>query len=215
MTRCWIGSRTGALLVALILCTTTASAQAARSGVEQARIDSLRRPYTEADITFVSGMIGHHAQAVRMAEWAPTHGAGRSLQIFAGRIALGQESEIGLMSDWLRHRGRPVPDADPRGMKMTMNGMTHYMVMPGMLTEAQMAELNTARGVEFERLFLTYMIRHHEGAITMVDTLFNTPGAAQDEFIFKFANGVYADQVTEIDRMQQMLDALPPKVRPW
>jgi uncharacterized protein (DUF305 family) len=214
MTSRWIGRGAGAIAAGLLLCTTAASAQTPRTGVEQARIDSLRRPYTEADITFVSGMIGHHAQAVRMAEWAPSHGASRSLQIFSGRIALGQSSEIGLMSDWLRDRNQPVPAPDPRGMKMTMNGMTHYMMMPGMLTEAQMAGLDSARGVEFDRLFLTYMIQHHEGAITMVDTLFHTPGAAQDEFIFKFANGVYADQVTEIDRMQQMLDALPPKERP-
>lgn len=202
-------------LAALLLCGTPVAAQSARSGVEQARIDSLRRPYTEADVVFVSGMIGHHAQAVRMAEWAPTHGAGKSLQTFAGRIGLGQATEITLMSDWLRDRRRPVPEADPRGMPMQMNGMTHYMMMPGMLSEQQMAQLDAARGVEFERLFLTFMIKHHEGALTMVDTLFKTPGAAQDEFIFKFANGVYADQITEIDRMQQMLDALPPKGPQW
>ena len=82
---------------------------------------------------------------------------------------------------------------------MTMNGMTHYMMMPGMLTEEQMAQLDAARGVEFDRLFLTFMIQHHRGAITMVDSLFNTPGAGQDEIIFKFANDVQADQ-THRDR---------------
>jgi uncharacterized protein (DUF305 family) len=98
-------------------------------------------------------------------------------------------------------------------MKMMMGGAEHYMMMPGMLTPAQMAQLDSARGVDFDRLFLTYMIGHHRGAITMVDTLFNTPGAGQDEFVFKFANDVQADQTTEINRMQQMLDALPPGVR--
>ena len=84
------------------------------------------------------------------------------------------------------------------------------MTMPGMLTDAQMAQLDSARGVEFDRLFMTFMIQHHRGAITMVDSLFNTPGAAQDEIVFKFANDVQVDQTTEIDRMEQMLEALPP-----
>jgi uncharacterized protein (DUF305 family) len=180
------------------------------SGVEQARVDSIRRPYTKADIEFMSGMIGHHSQAVRMAGWAPSHGASQSLQIFCGRIALGQTAEIGLMQNWLKDRNQPVPEPDPRGMKMTMDGHDMFMMMPGMLTEAQMAQLDAARGVEFDRLFLTYMIQHHKGAITMVEKLNDTPGAAQDEIVFKFSNDVQADQSTEIDRMQQMLDALPP-----
>jgi uncharacterized protein (DUF305 family) len=83
-------------------------------------------------------------------------------------------------------------------------------MMPGMLTPAQMAQLDAARGIDFDRLFLTFMMQHHRGALTMVDSLFKTPGAAQDEIVFKFANDVQADQTTEIDRMQQMLDALAP-----
>jgi uncharacterized protein (DUF305 family) len=187
-----------------------AAGQAPLTGVEQARVDSIRRPYTAADIEFMSGMIGHHSQAVKMAGWAPSHGASKSLQIFCGRIALGQTAEIGLMQNWLKDRNQRAPEADPRGMKMTMGGKEMFMMMPGMLTEEQMAQLDAARGVDFDRLFLTYMIQHHRGAITMVDTLFNTPGAGQDEIVFKFANDVQADQTTEIDRMQQMLDALPP-----
>jgi uncharacterized protein (DUF305 family) len=154
-------------------------------------------------------MIAHHAQAVKMAAWAQSHGASRSLQIFCGRIATGQTAEIGLMQQWLRERNRPVPEADARGMKMNMGGMEHFMMMPGMLSDEQMKQLDAARATEFDRLFLTFMIQHHRGALTMVDTLFNTPGAAQDEIVFKFANDVQADQTTEIDRMQQMLDALP------
>jgi uncharacterized protein (DUF305 family) len=114
------------------------------------------------------------------------------------------------MQAWLKDRNQPVPVADARGMKMNMGGTVQYMMMPGMLTEAQMAQLDAARGVEFDRLFLTFMIQHHRGAITMVDTLFNTPGAGQDEIAFKFANDVQADQTTEIERMEQMLEALPP-----
>ena len=185
-------------------------AQTPMSGVEQARQDSIRRPYTKADIEFMSGMIAHHAQAVKMAGWAESHGASKSLQIFCGRIAMAQTAEIGLMQQWLRDRNQPVPEPDPRGMKMDMGGMTHYMAMPGMLTEAQMAQLDSARGVTFDRLFLTFMIQHHRGAISMVDTLFKTPGAGQDEIVFKFANDVQADQSTEIDRMEQMLEALAP-----
>ena len=89
---------------------------------------------------------------------------------------------------------------------MKMNGMEHDMLMPGMMTDEQMAALDKARGPEFDRLFLTGMIGHHQGAIDMVDVLFKSYGAAQDELVFKFASDVYADQSTEIDRMQQMLE---------
>jgi uncharacterized protein (DUF305 family) len=186
---------------------------ASQAAIAQARTDSMRRPYTAADIEFMSGMIAHHSQAVLMASWAKSHKASLGLQIFAGRIAMAQMAEIGLMQNWLRDRNQPVPPADPRGMMMKMEGMdmSHPMLMPGMLTEEQMKQLDAARGVEFDRLFLTYMMQHHNGAIQMVNKLFNTDGAAQDEFTFKFANDVQADQTTEIDRMQQMLDALPPK----
>jgi uncharacterized protein (DUF305 family) len=200
----------GAVVATLLATLTPSSARAQMSGVEQARQDSIRRPYTKADIEFMSGMIAHHAQAVKMAGWAESHGASKSLQIFCGRIAMAQTAEIGLMQGWLKDRNQPVPEADPRGMKMQMGGSSMYMMMPGMLTDAQMAQLDAARGVSFDRLFLTFMIQHHRGAISMVDTLFKTPGAGQDEIVFKFANDVQADQNTEIDRMEQMLEALAP-----
>jgi uncharacterized protein (DUF305 family) len=198
-------------MLALAVAGSAAAAQAPISGIEQARIDSIRRPYTKADIDFMAGMIHHHAQAVKMASWCPTHEANRSLAIFCRRISVGQTAEIGLMQQWLGERNQPVPEPNPRGMKMMMGGMEHVMPMPGMLSEAQMATLDSARGPEFDRLFLTWMIQHHQGALTMVDSLFKTPGAAQDEIVFKFANDVHADQTTEIDRMQQMLSALPSK----
>jgi uncharacterized protein (DUF305 family) len=184
--------------------------QAAVSPVEQARLDSLRRPYTRADIDFMSGMIAHHSQAVAMANEAVSHGASRSVQIYCARVAMAQTAEIGLMQSWLRDRNQPVPPADPNGMTMQMNGQKMTMLMPGMLTPAQMKLLDDARGPTWDRLFLTFMIQHHEGAIAMVDKLFHTDGAGQDEFTFKFANDVQADQTTEVDRMKQMLDAMDP-----
>ena len=193
------------------------AAQATQAGIEQARRDSVRRPYTAGDIEFMSGMIMHHAQAVKMAGWAASHGASKSLQIYCGRVAMAQTAEIGLMKQWLAERNQPVQEIDTTSADMmahmNMPGMDHsaMKMMPGMLAPAQMHQLDVARGVEFDRMFLIFMIQHHRGALEMVDTLFKTPGAAQDEIVFKFANDVHADQTTEIDRMQQMLDALPPQ----
>jgi uncharacterized protein (DUF305 family) len=176
----------------------------------RARADSVRHPYTQADVDFMSHMIGHHAQALVMAGWAPTHGAGPSVRILAERIINAQQDEIASMQRWLGDRGKPVPEARPTGMKMMMNGVEHDMLMPGMLTEAQMRQLDQAKGPQFDRLFLTYMIQHHRGAVSMVKDLFGTNGAAQDETVFKFANDVNVDQSTEIARMERMLAALPP-----
>ena len=175
------------------------------AAIARARADSSRLPYTAADIHFMSGMISHHAQAIKMAKWSATHGASPALIRLSERIVTGQTDEIGLMQSWLRDRNQPVPEPDPNGMKMTMGGMEHVMLMPGMLTPEQMAQLDAARGIEFDRLFLTFMIQHHRGAITMVRELFSAHGAGQDEVVFKFANDVEIDQSTEIARMQQML----------
>lgn len=175
------------------------------SAIAQARADSIRYPYTKADIHFMSGMISHHAQAIKMARWAPTHGAGPAVLRLSERIITGQTDEIALMQSWLRDRQQPVPDADPAGMTMTMGGTQHVMLMPGMLTEEQMRQLDVARGVEFDRLFLTFMIQHHRGAVAMVRELFSSHGAGQDVSIFKFASDVEVDQTTEINRMLQML----------
>ncbi len=175
------------------------------AAVARARADSARYPYTKADIHFLSGMISHHAQALVMAQWAPSHGASPAVIRLTERILTGQADEILLMQTWLKDRGQPVPEADPAGMKMTMGGMDHVMLMPGMLTDAQMKELDAARGPEFDRLFLTFMIQHHRGAVAMVKELFDSHGAGQDEFVFKFASDVQVDQTTEINRMLQML----------
>jgi uncharacterized protein (DUF305 family) len=162
----------------------------------------------------MSRMIAHHAQAIVISRWAPTHGAGASVRTLAERIINAQQDEIATMQQWLRDRRQPVPDAQPTGMKMTMNGVEHEMLMPGMLTESQMKQLDAARGPEFDRLFLSLMIQHHRGAVTMVEELFGTYGAAQDETVFKLASDVNVDQITEIERMETMLAALTPRIPP-
>jgi len=153
-------------------------------------------------------MISHHAQAIEMAGWAPSHGASPAVERLCERIINAQQDEIATMQRWLGARHLPVPAPDPNGMKMTMGGSEHVMLMPGMLTPDQMKQLDAARGPEFDRLFLTYMIQHHKGALTMVHQLFDTPGAASDDVIFKFASDVNVDQTTEVARMQGMLDSM-------
>jgi uncharacterized protein (DUF305 family) len=176
------------------------------AAIARARADSTRYPYTAADVHFMSSMIGHHAQAIVMSRWVPTHGASPSIRTLAERIINAQQDEIATMQRWLGDRLQPVPDAT--GMKMMMNGAEQTMLMPGMLTEAQMKQLDQARGPEFDRLFLTFMIQHHTGAVSMVKQLFDTYAAGQDETVFKFASDVNVDQSTEIARMQKMLLAL-------
>lgn len=197
-----------ALLVSVALAASSGTVQA-QAGAAESNVDSARRTYTAADVFFMTGMIGHHAQAVLMAGWAPTHGASKSLQALCERIAVGQTDEIVLMQRWLRDRHEPVPAGDA-SMDM-MPGMDESHLMPGMLTAVELNQLDQARGAEFDRLFLTFMIKHHQGAITMVNTLFGSQGAGEEETIFRFASNVYADQTTEIDRMSQMLAALPPQ----
>src|SRR5881397_275480 len=167
-----------------------------------------RLPYTDADVDFMAGMIPHHAQAVIMAGWAPSHDARKDVAILCERIIVAQRDEIAMMQTWLRDRGLEVPDAASTRHKMKMNGVEHDMLMPGMLTDEEMAALDRARGPEFDRLFLVGMIKHHQGAIDMVDVLFKAYGAAQDEVVFKFANDVQADQSVEIGVMNKMLESV-------
>ncbi len=164
--------------------------------------------FTEADVRFMSGMIAHHAQAIQMARMAPSHDASPSLRIMAGRIINAQQDEIAIMQQWLRDHNQPVPEARPGPMKMVHNGVEHEMLMPGMLTDEQMKQLDAARGKEFDRLFLQFMIQHHQGAVTMVKELIGSPGAALDNTVFKIASDINVDQTTEIERMQKMLVAI-------
>jgi len=185
-----------------------AQAQGEQAAIAEARADSARYPYTAADVRFMLGMIPHHAQAIVMAGWAPSHGASASVQTLAARIINAQQDEIRTMQQWLRDRRQPVPEPDTMAMPMMHDSSGHAMLMPGMLTDAQMRQLDAARGPDFDRLFLTFMIRHHQGAVSMVQDLFNTYGAAQDRATFKLASDINVDQSTEIARMQQMLAAL-------
>lgn len=177
--------------------------------IYRARTDSARNRFTEADVRFMTGMIGHHAQALVMASLAATHGASPSVQTLAARITSSQQDEIATMQRWLRDRGQPVPEVHMEGMELMVHGAEHATHMPGMLTPEQLRELDRARGAEFDRLFLTSMIEHHRGAVAMVRELFSTDGAGQDEEVFKFASDVQVDQATEIARMELMLEALP------
>jgi uncharacterized protein (DUF305 family) len=154
--------------------------------------------YAVADVRFMQGMIGHHAQAVTMSKWAPTHDAGESLLKLAEKIRISQTDEIALMKNWLRERGQAVP-SDERIAAMRM---------PGMLTDEQMKQLEAARGTEFDRLYLAFMIQHHRGALTMVSALDEDPAAAQDPDIFRFITDVDFDQRNEIWVMQTMLNTI-------
>jgi uncharacterized protein (DUF305 family) len=205
------GCRTASPPAAASAASSSAAPRSSAAAIERARADSARYPYTEADVRFMSAMIGHHRQAVLISGWAPTHGASQSVQTLAERIVNGQQDEIVTMGHWLSDRRQPVPDGHSASMKMMMGGVEHEMLMPGMLTEAQLAQLDAARGPEFDRLFLTFMIQHHRGAVSMVRELFATYGAAQNETVFKFASDVSVDQSTEIARMEKMLAALPPR----
>jgi len=187
-----------------------ASAQtAARPATPRATSDTTPSTPSAADVNFMNGMISHHAQALVMAGWAPSHGASPSVRVLCERIVNEQNDEIATMQQWLRDRKQPVPEAKPGPMKMVMNGVEHMMMMPGMLTDEQMKQLDAARGPEFDRLFLTYMIQHHKGAVSMVNDLFATNGAAQDQTVFKLASDVQVDQTTEVARMEKMLASLP------
>ena len=183
----------------------------------RARIDSARSRFTEADVEFMTGMIHHHAQAIEMSQLAPTHAASESIRTLAARIINAQRDEIATMQRWLRDRDQPVPEVhrmDDGRVMVHAPGMQHggghdHAMMPGMLTEAELASLRATHGVAFDRLFLQLMIRHHQGAVTMVQDLFATDGAGQDEDVFRFATDVHVDQRTEVARMERMLEAMP------
>jgi uncharacterized protein (DUF305 family) len=159
-------------------------------------------PWTEADVRFMSNMIGHHAQAIEMSRLAPERAGGNNIRILAERIIAAQEDEIATMQQWLRDRGEPVPEVHAG------HHAGHGPPMPGMATPEQMARLAAARGPEFDMLFLNLMIQHHQGAVNMVSELFGSYGAGQDETVFKFASDANVDQATEIARMQKMLEGL-------
>lgn len=168
--------------------------------------DTSRVQFTKADVEFMQGMIGHHAQAVEMVAMIPSRTTDEYMRSLGLRIDISQADEINMMQGWLKARGQAVPDQNEMKMHIDM-GMTD-MAMPGMLTKAEMERLAASTGKEFERLFLEGMIKHHGGAIMMVEKLFATPGAGQDSEMYAFASDVDADQRMEIIRMGSMLKEL-------
>ena len=174
----------------------------------RARSDSARMRFTEADVRFMTGMISHHAQALEMAGLAPTRGASPSVGILTARTINAQRDEIAAMQRWLRDRGQTVPEVSADGVVSMGGAAAEGMVMPGMLTTGQLRELDAARGPDFDQLFLTLMIQHHRGAVSMVHELFATDGAALDEAVFKIGSDIQVDQTTEIARMERMLGEL-------
>lgn len=173
--------------------------------------------HTEADVEFMRHMIHHHAQALEMVALVEGRSENEILPLLAERIEVSQRDEIARMEQWLRTRGLEVPTTGGQGahhdpahaaMHARHHGEGGEMVMPGMLTPEEMAELRAATGAAFDRLFLEFMIRHHEGALVMVEELFAQPGAGQEPEIYQFAAEVVADQQMEIDRMRTLLDRL-------
>ncbi|MFN2976765.1 DUF305 domain-containing protein [Terriglobus aquaticus] len=161
-----------------------------------------------ADVDFMQGMVMHHGQAVEMTALIPTHTTNPDVTAIGSRISRSQTDEMPFMKRWLHARGEKtemsMPDAMPGMPEMTASGEP-MPTMPGMLTSAQMQALRNAHGAEFDRLFLSGMIQHHNGALTMVHTLFNTAGAGQDADLFNFATDADNTQRAEIRIMQGML----------
>jgi uncharacterized protein (DUF305 family) len=172
--------------------------------------------YTAADVRFMQGMIGHHAQALAMTALIPTRSSRQDIRLLGQRIQVSQKDEIAMMQQWLRDRHQQVParDAQPGGQTMAGNSMNmpgmamSDTLMPGMLTSEQLAELAKTSGDEFDKLFLADMIRHHEGALVMVKSLLGTTGSGQEAEVFRFASEVDTDQRAEIARMNALLDTL-------
>jgi uncharacterized protein (DUF305 family) len=163
----------------------------------RARTDSALTRFSEADVRFVTAMIAHHGQAIEMAELAPARTDERSVRTLAARIINAQRDEIDIMERWLRDRDQALPEAG-----------AHADHMPGMITAAELEELRGSMGTAFDRLFLTFMIGHHQGALAMVEELFAAEAAVQDPATFKLASDIHVDQAAEIARMQRLLDSL-------
>jgi uncharacterized protein (DUF305 family) len=163
--------------------------------------DLSRIPYTAADVRFMQGMIGHHAQALEMTALVASRTPREEMRLLAARIEISQADEIAMMRSWLTARRAELPDPHAHHGEGAV-------LMPGMLNADEMRTLAAAKGIEFDRRFLEFMIKHHEGALIMVDELFSTGGAGQQSDIFAFASDVDADQRMEIERMGALLREL-------
>jgi uncharacterized protein (DUF305 family) len=186
-----------------------APGKAGRTLTTSAAAAAPRAPFP-ADIDFMSGMIMHHGQAVEMADLLRARGRSKALQALGKRISISQTDEMKFMKQWLAERGHPVMEHDMKGMD---RGDMKMDLMPGMLTPQQMKTLAKASGPAFDKLFLTGMIQHHNGALIMVQDLFDTPGAGQDAVLFDFASDVDNTQRAEIGIMQGMLKGVSPAIK--
>ncbi len=167
--------------------------------------------FTQADVHFMQGMIGHHSQALEMAALVPDRTTNKSIHLLAERIEVSQKDEIALMRHWLEARHQPLPAPMDHAAGHDMPGMAAMSMppMPGMLTAEQMKTLAATHGNAFDHLFITDMIQHHTGALTMVKDLFANQGAGQEPEAFQFASDVNVDQTAEIARMRALLATLP------
>ena len=172
-------------------------------------------PLGQADVAFMQGMIMHHAQAVEMTALIDSRSENKDLHLLGARISHSQSDEIKFMQRWLTVRGQPgsMPPEEMSGMDHANMSHESMHLMPGMLTPEQMEALREAKGPDFDRLFLTGMIQHHDGALTMVKELFDTAGAGQDAELFNFATDVDTGQRAEIKIMQEMLERNAPAQR--
>ena len=201
------------VVVALLCCVSVVSApgqqnpapivQPGAPGMPSTRLPAstaaVKPQVAEADVAFMQGMIMHHSQAVEMTELIPSHTENKGVRALGAKISSSQTDERNFMKRWLVVRGEPI--------SMAMQAMPMgNMLMPGMLTAAQMDALRKAKGADFDRLFLTGMIQHHNGALTMVKQLFEAPGAGQDADLFQFATDADNSQRAEIKIMQRMLE---------
>ncbi len=206
-------ARTLALSIALIGGPSLAAAQtgsmAGMSGMDMGHMNHMSHEivipkgalYTRADVEFMQGMIAHHSQAIVMSRMAESHGANPQVLKLSNKIDQSQVPEIRIMQVWLERNKQFAPDTSS----------WHNMTMAGMLTDAQLKELDAARGVDFDRAFLQMMIQHHAGALKMVDDLFNVSLAGQEVDVNVFANDVVTAQTAEIGIMQRLLSQLPAK----
>ncbi|WP_329225267.1 DUF305 domain-containing protein [Streptomyces canus] len=144
-----------------------------------------------ADVSYARMMIEHHTQALELTELAPARAESARLKALAERISAAQGPEIAAMRAWLKEYDQPEKG----------DGHTHA-TMPGMATEAQLKKLRAAKGKAFDELFLTLMITHHEGAITMAT---DVKGQGNNIRIEEMADDVVAQQTSEINRMRDML----------
>ena len=190
-------------------CASKSPAGGVSAPLEPVQQAATARRHTAADVEFMHGMTMHHAQALEMTSLVPDRAQNEQVKLMAERIEVSQRDELARIDRWLQRRGEPTMAASPEHAAHAGHAAGgHHAMHPGMLTAAEIANLVAARGMAFDRLFLQYMIRHHEGALQMVAILFATEGAGEESETYQFASEIDADQRVEISRMQAILQDL-------